>query len=232
MRSKAGGVAGVAILFFVVVVSLGATTINTTFPAWDTSSSVSTFGRPNTATYGQTLTVPAVDLTLVEMQMAFDAFGAAVSFRPYLYDWDGTKATGPALWSGPLETSDSTAGFQTFTWIPNVMGAAGDTWVFFVSTAADSGPDAGGKWAQPQSQNLYAGGGFVFLNNGSDPSEWTTDAWTQNFLGSGTDMTFSATWEPDANGGTPIPETSTWIMFTSAGMMLAVLYRRRQFQRV
>ncbi len=231
MRSRVGGVAGVAILFSMVFAPLGATTIDTTFPAWDTSSSVSTFGRPNSATYGQTVTVPVVDLTLVEMQMAFDGLNqVAVSFRPYLYDWDGTKATGPALWTGPLETADTTAGYQTFTWVPNVTGVAGDTWVFFVSTSADSGPDAGGKWAQPQNQNLYAGGAFVFINNGSDPSGWTTDPWTQNFLGSGADMTFSATWQQEP--GTPIPEASTWIMCVSAGILTLILYRRRRLVSV
>jgi hypothetical protein len=56
MSSSFGRVAGVAILFLVVLaLPASATTINTTFSGWGGVTYVQSFGRPNTATYGQTL---------------------------------------------------------------------------------------------------------------------------------------------------------------------------------
>lgn len=228
MSSSFGRVAGVAILFLVVLaLPASATTINTTFSGWGGVTYVQSFGRPNTATYGQTLTVPTIDTELNLFEFAVD-LPEEVTFQAHLYKWDGSKATGVSLWDSGVETPDALSGFQTFSWTPNVVLTAADEVVFFISTSGVVGVDQkAGKVAQPQNQDLYSGGGFVFLNNGNSTAAWTTDPWTTDFLGIGADLTFKAVWNAPGGPNDPVPEPSTYALVGTALAGVFVFRRRR-----
>lgn len=52
-----------------------ADTVITTLPDWNGSLSVSSFGYPNTATYGQTITAPLVDTVLTSFSFEMNLPG-------------------------------------------------------------------------------------------------------------------------------------------------------------
>jgi hypothetical protein len=169
------------------------TTIDTT-PAWDGTSNISPFGYPNTATYGQVVTVPATDRMLKSFSFYMN-LPDTCSFRGYVYAWDGSKATGSALYeSNPRATSGS-GDFEEITFEPSGLELTpGAQYVLFASTSKDAG-SGGGPWGLLENQDLYLGGGktLVYLNNGDDESLWTVDNWTQNTYGTGVDLAFKAT---------------------------------------
>src|SRR3954469_1213293 len=134
--------------------ALASTTINT-FPSWDGSSEVSDFGYPDTATYGQTVQAPLGEPALKSFTFELDVPSTTV-FRAEVYAWDGSEATGPALYeSGSMTTSGS--GLQPVTintgGIPVVAGAE---YVLFLSVSKSVGSGSGG-WGFISS-DAYGGG--------------------------------------------------------------------------
>ncbi len=79
----------------------GANTIIDTTPAWNGSSGISSFGNPNTATYGETITAPTNGDTQLENFTFFINGPSQQSFKGYVYAWNGSEATGPALYTSP-----------------------------------------------------------------------------------------------------------------------------------
>ncbi len=191
---------------FVPVVS-PAPPIDTT-PSWDGSNAVSPFGNPNTATYGQTITAPAGGATLTDFTFYMKVPSSCV-FRGEVYAWDGTKATGAALWEGAPTTTNDTA-FNPVTF--NTGGVAltgGQQYVLFASVSKDPATGSG-IWGFILA-DAYPGGDFVFMNNGYDPSQWTASTW-DGFPG--TDLAFkvdfvSSAAVPDATASLPYTFTIT-----------------------
>ncbi len=159
-----------------------------TTPSWDGSNTVAYFGHPNTATYGQTITAPAGGAVLTDFTFYMKVPSTCV-FRGEVYAWDGTKATGSALWEGPpIATNDAAFNPVTFN-TGGVALSGGQQYVLFASVSRDSGSGQG-PWGYTGS-NVYSGGHFVFINNGMDPSQWTTINWTTLYPTNG-DLAFKA----------------------------------------
>ena len=95
-----------------VSTAMGDTVIDTIL-GWNGSASVSAFGLPNTATYGQTVTVPLSDPYLSSFTFEFN-LPASNTFKGYVFAWDGTKAAGPSLYTSPTMSTAGT-GFQAVT---------------------------------------------------------------------------------------------------------------------
>src|SRR5690349_21061436 len=70
-----------------------------TLGAWDGSSYVEPFGCPDTTTYGQVITVPKGETTLDKFTFEWKNLdtGSFVA-RGEVYAWNGSMATGSALW--------------------------------------------------------------------------------------------------------------------------------------
>ena len=70
-----------------------------THKSWDGTTTVQSFGCPNTTTYGETVTVPAGKSKLVKFDFYMNDFGATGSMvvRGEVYAWNGTSATGSAV---------------------------------------------------------------------------------------------------------------------------------------
>jgi hypothetical protein len=169
------------------------TAIDTT-PAWDGTSEISAFGYPNTATYGQVVTVPATDGMLKSFSFYMN-LPDTCTFRGYVYAWDGSKATGSTLYESDPRTTSGSGDFEEITFEPGGLELTpGAQYVLFASTSKDAGSGSG-PWGLLENQDLYVGAGntLVYLNNGDDESLWTVDNWTQNTYGTGVDLAFKAT---------------------------------------
>src|SRR5215470_9122970 len=100
--------------FLALSVPASAQNINT-IPNWNGTSFISSWGSTNTATYGQTITATAGmnKLTSFTFELAQQA-GTPPNYQAFVYAWDGTKITGPALFAGPGSVAPTTANATTY----------------------------------------------------------------------------------------------------------------------
>jgi hypothetical protein len=181
-----GCAAGLAILALGTVqasamVNSAKPTINT-YKNWDGSSTVISFGCPNTTTYGQTFT--AGKTTLNKFTFSWQNFSGTGSMkvRGEVYAWDGAKATGSALFESKprfISFGDSLFHFETFK-TGSVPLTVGHQYVVFASIDKDYEKCKGDyqvAWAYTNG-DVYPGGGFVYQNNTGDESQWTSAAWS------------------------------------------------------
>jgi hypothetical protein len=180
------------------------TYIDTT-PSWNGSSIIDPLGEPNTATYGQTFTVPITDNILNSFSFIlgpnlYDGT-APMTFAGYVAQWDGSKATGPILYTSGTQTYTG-AGFTTYLFnTGNLSLTAGQKYVAFLSASKFFVGNDHLTFMADNFSNPYSGGDFVFYNNGSDFSALTANSW--DYAGGDLgDAVFTATFN---NNVTPVP---------------------------
>lgn len=197
-----------------------ADTVIDTTPSWNGLTPVFSFGPGQTETYGQTITAPLTDAVLRSWTFYMKQ-DTAVQFQGEVYAWNGTMATGPDLFESALMTTTDSSVFQPITF--NTGGLAltpGDTYVLFASSSqGNQTPTLGGGWGFIPRGSVYAGGAFVFINNGNDISKWTSSAWATNWEGTGNDLAFKADFSS-------VPEPSVRILLALALGALFVLTRQ------
>ena len=102
---KAFWLSGAALL--ALSASANAENIDTT-PQWNGSTFISSWGVPNTATYGQTITPTATQSRLSGFTFYLGQTGGSTvpQYQAFVYQWDAVnkKITGPALFSSGLIT--------------------------------------------------------------------------------------------------------------------------------
>jgi len=209
------------------------TTIDT-MPLWNGANFISSFGVPETATYGQSITVPVgPDTVLTDFTFQIDGFSAdPLTFKGYVFAWDGSKATGSALFTSPTTTVASGSGFNAVTFnTGGVQLTAGSQYVLFASVSETGGNPTQSGWGYlgtsvQNGQDGYTGGNFVFENNGTDTSQWTSTVWNNpTFFGghAADDLAFTA------HLNAPAPEPSTIISGAIGIVMLSgYTWRRRR----
>ncbi len=152
-----------------------------TYSEWNGSSALQPFGETNTATYGQTFTASADMGSLSSFTFYInDAVNPDyVDFKGYVAGWDGTKATTILFTSASMSTSNNggSDGFEAITISTGgVSLTAGQQYVVFLCASDDfDGVTGTSSWAM--ASDAYAGGGYVYYNNGSDFSLLTTSTW-------------------------------------------------------
>ena len=201
VRSR-GAVVAILLLALLVPSTAQARTVIDTTGSWDGSLEVCNLGRPDTATYGQVVTVPATDTALegFSFYLKTNVGSPTLVVRAEVYAWDGTKATGPNLWESSPRSVLLDVPFQE---VPFVTGGvslvSGHQYVLLASVSKDYEQNADpalGCWGLYGPHlfwevNSYSGGGFVFENNGGDESQWTSEPWQT--LGNGmSDLAFKA----------------------------------------
>jgi hypothetical protein len=158
-----------------------------TLPEWDGQQYEFPFGCPETNTYGQVITIPREKHFLTGFSLRWANYSATTSMvvRGELYAWDGTKASGPALWeSQPQSISYVDNRFHRITFRSGAVAVTpGAQYLIFASVDKDYNQCIGEsqlKWgAVPDS--IYAHGMFVY-QDGSDPNLWTTERWLTDNL--------------------------------------------------
>jgi hypothetical protein len=200
-----------------------------TTPDWDQFTSISPFGYPNTATYGQTITVPDGSPVLTTFSF-FLNLPAATTFQGEVYAWDSVNnhATGSSLFeSAPMHTDGM--GMQQVDF--NTGGIAltpGNQYVLFATVSKLLGTGAG-RWGYIGFDS-YAGGRFVFDNNGSNRSLWTTTTWDSTnagFIGD-SDLAFLAQFSSAPTDSSAVPEPSSIALLgIGLGGLAVFAYRRK-----
>jgi hypothetical protein len=200
-------------------------TLIDTNPSWDGTTFISSFGNPNTATYGQTVTVPSGESFLGSFSFQINDRGSVFPFQAAVFAWDSVNsmATGPALFfSTPVTTTGANA-YVRFTFTPNVPVVAGQQYVLMATTSNNQTPPTGvaTRWGALTNDTTYPGGRFVFINNGTNTAAWTTQTWSNI----AEDLAFTAVF------GTPVvPALDQWALLLLAALVAAgafVVARRR-----
>jgi len=192
-----------------------------TVPAWDGSSAVASFGVPDTATYGQTLTVLGGAKSLTSFAFEIGNCSASVTFRGKVYAWDGAQATGSSLFDGAATSLPSGSTFQLVTFTTGGIMLPEGTYVLFASTSQDQSgaPSSGCQWGTV-ADSTYTGGSFVFQDTGTNTSLWTSAPWSAMAV----DLAFQArftvptaqtvdtvpAWDGSSIASFGVPDTATY----------------------
>jgi hypothetical protein len=186
-----------------------------TIQVWNGTTFISSFGVPNTATYGQTITVLPGAGALTSFDFEIGNCTAAVDFRAQVFAWDAgnQRATGASLFQSGVITVPANPGvFQLVTINTGALALAPGQYVLMASTSQDQTINNACRWGSVGNNTAYAGGQFVFLNNGTNTAAWTTSQWS--FIAE--DLAFRAIFA----GGVPtMPE---WAMFLLAFTLITV----------
>jgi hypothetical protein len=169
-----------------------------TYSSWNGSSEVTDFGCPDTTTYGTVITIPKGKTHLGKFHFSWiNLNSGSMVVRGEVYAWDGTKATGSALYeSNPKTISFNDGLFHKVGFKATLVPVTpGQQYVIFASIDKDyekctNNYEMG--WGYIGS-DVYSGGGFVYQNNSGDENQWTATPW--NTFG-GADIAFKVAVSP------------------------------------
>ncbi len=175
---------------------------------------VSSFGSPDTTTYGKEFTAPGGAL---QSWSFWTDGGFAGDLKLVVAAWNGSQAVGPALYDSAAQANDGSRDHQiNFSGI-NTNLKAGSQYVVYFTIAGVSNPTLHTPF-EISPTNGGLNGSSVYLNsNGVDPLT-ITEAW--NFI---PDLRFSAVF-----GATAVPEPAT-LGVLAIGLVGLVVARRRKF---
>jgi hypothetical protein len=202
--------------------------------SWNGTSFISSFGVTDTATYGQTITLASAS-TLNGFSFNVGYCGANVTFRPHVYAWNGTRATGSSLFDGAAVTLSAASTTNTFVPVSintgNLSLAAGQ-YVLFFSTSQDQtgAPASSCRFGALTNDTTYTGGQFVYENNTTDTAQWTGTAWSVI----NEDLAMVVTINGSSSSVVGTPTLSEWGMIALAGLLAfaGLLQTRRRNQAV
>lgn len=136
------------------------------------STTIISWGQPNTGTYGQTITLTE-GMSLDSVTFRIEDYGSSITYDLYVYAWDGSKATGPAL----NVTSGTTAGLKSMQNVTTTTGGvdldAGEYVISYQATSSGSS-----RWGATYNDASIEGN-FVYMNNGNDTGQHTSHNWSQ-----------------------------------------------------
>lgn len=209
------------VLILVSSTAFAGLTVDTN-PSWDGSTYISSFGVTNTATYGQTIVVPVGQNRIDSFSFQVGFASAAIQFQPEVYAWNGSSATGAALWEGVPVTLAAGNGFTRFTFtIPGGLTVTGGSaYVLFVSTSKlQSGALASNsRFGFIANNTTYPDGQFVYINNGANPALWTTNSWSTIAQ----DLAFSVVFNGGGTGSQDVPALSgPMLLLLTAALAIA-----------
>ncbi len=185
-----------------------------TTPSWNHHTGLFSWGEPQGSTYGQVFTATDQDQCLESFTFFLEQDNGASSnipYRAFVYAWDGTKPTGPALFKSKLRSTGvlPSNSYTHITVNPGMIKlTTGQQYVCFFSTAGvqDGKNLHAGFGVLVQNGNpvdAYNGGNWV-TQNGMKLSDVLATPWFQpGSQGQGQDFAFRATFCKNTMGAHP-----------------------------
>jgi hypothetical protein len=193
---------------------------------------ITSFGSPNppayaTPTYGQTFQTPDAINTVLNNFTFYLTSASDLYFRAYVYAWDQANQVivGPALFASaileaPTDFNCARCVSPVFVNTGNLSLTAGTEYVAMFNASGTSG--SGYSSAADDWTNSYAGGYFLFSNNGNDFSRLFSTPWDPV---PSYDLEFNANFSRSV---VSTPEPSTLMLIVSGLVPIAGAARRRR----
>jgi len=199
---------GVALL--ALSVPAGAQTIDT-IPQWNGTSSISSWGVTDTATYGQTFTPTAAQIRLSSFTMELaQTSGTAPQYQAFVYQFANNKIVGPALFTSGVFTAPSGAAFTPVTInTGSVVLSPGQQYVLFLTTTNQQ-PQANSsyRYGALTTNTAIPNGQFVFQNNGATFGNLITNNWSSISEDLAMTIVLNGFLSPGLPAGAPINPTN------------------------
>ena len=174
------------------------------------------FGLGWTSTFGQVITVPDSEDILSGFSFAIN-LPATDYFQAGVYAWNGTGATGPALYTSPATATSGSGTFETMAFDTGGISVTPGGSYVLMATTVDEGGSGEGTWGLVVPSD-YPAGGFVYAGN-TTPDELTSEPWYTVYE-SGSSLAFTADFAP-------VPEPSSWGLL-GLGVIAWTGWRRRE----
>lgn len=190
------------------------------------NSTISAFGAPNAATFGQTFTLGGTDNQLDSFSLFLSGrFGGSgtLDLRGYVGKWsDALSRATDILFESTTQTKADSSAVQEFAFSTGGLNLTlGDKYVFFLSVSnLPAQPESRFQIPTDFTGASVPGGGFVFRNNGLNFASLTSSSWGITF--SGRDAQLKASF---SSGDIPEPAT---LALLGVGLIGLVGIRRRR----
>jgi len=184
------------------------------------NSTIMSWGLPDTAAYGQTFTLGS-SATVNDVTFRINDFGTAISYTLNIFAWGGNMTTGSALFSIAGLTNGVNGMTSVTTSAGNTLLGAGQYVAFLEAASSGSA-----NWGSVGYTDSYAGGAFVFQNNGGDVSQYGTSDWSTDWQGAGSDLAFAINTDAAQPPAVPLPAGVS--LLGGALAMLTSFARRRR----
>jgi hypothetical protein len=173
---------------------------------------ISSFGSPDTTSYGETFIAPGGDLQ--SWTFTIDG-GSGGNFKFVVAGWNGSYAVGPALFTSATLTATGQAGDSHTVSDINLDLTAGSAYIAYMTVAGVLNPTPGVSVASAD-DNGGLSGKFVFLNSGGADPLMLANSWS---AWAGSNLAFSATFD--------VPEPASLAVLGAGVAGLGMLRRRK-----
>jgi hypothetical protein len=191
---------------------------------------IAPYGKIGVQTFGQTFTSPT-DNVLQSVTFYLSPAPSLIS-RAYVYAWDQIllRASGPALFTSAPIIGPGPIGPGFIPVNVSIGGLVLNPFSSYVAFFSSSGQNTLGEialqssWESPAADQ-YLGGAFVYLNNDENTAAWTTQTWSTNRQGVGSDVRFTMQFAT-------VPEPSSLVLVVTGGVVVAAsAFSRRRRRR-
>jgi choice-of-anchor A domain-containing protein len=198
--------------FIAVEQANAATTVDTTSYEFDFQ------GGAGGYTFGQVITAPATDTVLTSFTFDIGTV-TGIKYRAMVYEWNGSRATGPELYeSSPTSIAPNSGIYHPTTFnTGNLQLVAGKQYVLLGTISKDFAANpSNATWIWGiTTGNPYPGGDIVFVNSGSNLAALSTQDWTSY----GLDLAFKANFVSPAPPN-PLPNPFNYNAISLGSMSL------------
>ncbi|MBS1140089.1 MAG: hypothetical protein H6R13_1542 [Proteobacteria bacterium] len=143
------------------------------------NSTIYNFGASDTATYGEVFRTNGTDAYLNSFSMYLQnrySGSGTLDLKGYIGAWDGSKVSS-LLYSGNVQTMNANGTLQAFTFAPGIQLATNTNYIAFLSVS-ELAAQAESQFGMPGGNDGDASTMFVYMNNGTDFSALSSNAWS------------------------------------------------------
>ena len=222
----------VLVLLALVALPAGAQLIQTD-PSWNGSNTISSFGYPNTSTYGEAITTPATGTNVSSISFWLNE-AVGFQFQAFIGAWDNNNYLIPGGLAGveylsPIQTVTQT-GLVEYT-ITGVNAPVTPGTIYMFGLTIDNVYNQDAQFGSgSQGGDIFANGNSTYYfawNNDTGNGTLLGSNWNNQGCANNQGSCGNAAWTVSYGGAAPTPEPSSLILLGSGGVGLAGVLRRK-----